>query len=87
MLGGTVGGDAGGRMDRIMAAEAIGSGLVFAFGAMLAILVMIAMAIRREDKRATLTRQPPGAAARGVRRLTGLGLRDITPPDPRQVRR
>jgi hypothetical protein len=87
MLGGTVGGDAGGRMDRIMVAEAIGLGLSYAFGATVSIITMIAMAIRREDKQATLTRQPPDPAARGVRRLTGLGLRDIMPPDPRQVRR
>jgi len=87
MRGGTVGGDAGGCVDRIMVAEAIGMGLAYATGVLLGVIAVIAMAVRREDKLHTLTRQPPDAAARGVRRLTGLGLRDIMPPDPRQVRR
>ena len=74
-------------MDRIMVAEAIGMGLAYATGVILGVIAMIAMAVRREDKRNTLTREPPDAAARGVRRLTGLGLREIMPPDPRQMRR
>jgi hypothetical protein len=41
---------------------------------------MIAMAIRREDSRYTLTGQPPDFAARGVRRLIRVGLRDIIVP-------
>ena len=73
-------------MDRIMVAEAIGMGLAYATGVILGVIAMIAMAVRREDKR-KLTREAPDAAARGVRRLTGLGLREIMPPDPRQVRR
>lgn len=74
-------------MDRIMVAEAIGMGLAYAAGVVLGVIAMIALTVRREDKRNTLTQQPPDAAARGVRRLTGLGLRGIMPPDdPRQVR-
>jgi hypothetical protein len=49
--------------------------------------VTLAMAARREDHLGTLTRQPPDAAARGARRLYGLGLRDITPRDTPEVRR
>lgn len=74
-------------MDRIMVAVAIGMGLVFGSGVMLGIIAMIAVAVRREDKRYTLTRQPPDVAARGVRRLVGVGLRDIKPSDAGQVRR
>jgi len=32
-----------------------------------------------------LTRQAPGIAARGVRRLTGVGLRDVTPSTRERV--
>lgn len=67
-------------MDRIVVAVGIGMGLVFCIGVMVGVMVMISMAVRREDKRDTLTGPPPDAAARGVRRLTGLGLRDIIPP-------
>lgn len=87
MRGGTVGGGAGGRMDRIMAAEAIGVGLTCAIGVILGSIAMVAIVIRREDKRPALTCRPPDAVARGVRRLTGLGLRNIAPQDLRQVRR
>lgn len=74
-------------MDRIMVAVAIGMGLVFGSGVMLGVLAMIAAAVRREDRRYTLTRQPPDVAARGVRRLAGVGLRDIKPSDAGQVQR
>jgi hypothetical protein len=74
-------------MDRIMVAMAIGMGLVYGTGVMLGIIAMIAVAVRREDRRYSLTRQPPDVVARGVRRLAGVGLRDIMPPDPRQARR
>jgi hypothetical protein len=68
-------------MDRIMVAVAIGAGLVFGTGVLIGILAMIAMAVRKEDKLHTLTSEPPNAMARGVRRLAGVGLRDISPPD------
>ena len=74
-------------MDRIVVAVAIGMGLVFGTGIMVGIVAMIAMAVRREDRRYTLTGRAPDAAARGVRRLAGVGLRDIIPPDDGQARR
>jgi hypothetical protein len=86
MRGRTVGGDAGGLMDRIVVVVAIGMGLTFATGVPLVVIVMIAAAIRREDKWNSLTREPPDAAARGVQRPEGVGLRDIMPPDPKPVR-
>jgi ABC-type nickel/cobalt efflux system permease component RcnA len=49
-------------------------------GLMIGVIAMVAMAVRREDTQYSLTRQAPGVMARGVRRLTGVGLRDITPP-------
>jgi len=48
-------------------------------GLTIGVIVMVAMAVRREDRLYSLTRQAPDIAARGVRRLTGVGLRDITP--------
>jgi len=59
-------------MDRIVVAVAIGMGLVFGTGMMVGIVAMIAMAVRREDRRYTLTGRAPDAAARGVRRLTAV---------------
>jgi hypothetical protein len=74
-------------MDRIVVAVAIGTALVFGTGVIAGIIAMMAMAIRREDRLGSLTRQPPGAAARGARRLNGVGLRDISPQDAEDVRR
>jgi hypothetical protein len=74
-------------MDRIVVAVAIGTALVFGTGVIAGITAMMAMAIRREDRLGSLTRQPPGAAARGARRLNGVGLRDISPQDAEDVRR
>ncbi len=68
-------------MDRIMLAIAIGMILVFGTGFLAGTIAMVAVAVRREEKGHSLTREPPGAAARGVRRLVGVGLRDISPPD------
>ena len=74
-------------MDRIMVAVAIGMALVFGTGVLVGVIAMVAMAIRREDKLGTLTRQPPDILARGARRLNGLGLRDITPRYTEDVQR
>ena len=67
-------------MDHIVVAMGIGMALVFDMGVMLGIIVMISMAVRREDRSYTLTGRPPDVGARGVRRLTRLGLRDIIIP-------
>ena len=54
-------------------------GLSLGTGLVIGIIAIVAMAVRREDRLYSLTRQAPGVAARGVRRLTGVGLRDVTP--------
>ena len=51
---------------------------IFGVGVMAGVIAMVALAIRKEDRLRSLTRQPPSAAARGARRLNGVGLRDIT---------
>jgi hypothetical protein len=68
-------------MDRIMVAVAIGMALVFGTGIMVGVIAMVSMAIRREDKRGSLTGEAPDVVARGARRLNGVGLRDVTPRD------
>jgi len=50
-------------------------------GLTMGVIAMVAMAVRREDRHYSLTRQAPSITARGVRRLTGVGLRDITPSE------
>ena len=72
-------------MDRIMISVAIGAILVFGTGIVVGIIAMVAMAVRREDKRHTLTGEPPDAMARGARRLAGVGLRDIYAPGEDQA--
>jgi hypothetical protein len=54
-------------------------GASLGMGLTIGVVAMVAMAVRREDRQYSLTRQAPDMAARGVRRLTGVGLRDITP--------
>jgi hypothetical protein len=74
-------------MDRIAVAVAIATALVFGTGVITGVIAVVAMAIRQEDRLLSLTRQPPGAAARGARRLNGVGLRTITPHDAGDARR
>lgn len=68
-------------MDRITVALAIGAGLVFAVGVLVGLLAMISAAVHREDRLHSLTSEPPGVLARGVRRMAGVGLRNVTPSD------
>lgn len=75
-------------VNHIVVAIGIGMAFVFGTGVVLGILAMIAMAVRREDKGYTLTGEAPDSGARGVRRLTGVGLRDIIiPPEARRGQR
>ena len=53
---------------------------VFHGGVMLGIVGMVSVAVRKEERRLSLFGEAPGAAARGARRLTGLGGRGITVP-------
>jgi hypothetical protein len=47
--------------------------VVFLGGVTLGVLAMVAVAIRREDRRFSLSGVAPGAAARGTRWLTRFG--------------
>ena len=46
---------------------------VFLGGAALGVVAMVAVAVRREDRHFSLSGTAPGTAARGARRLTGVG--------------
>jgi hypothetical protein len=46
---------------------------VFLGGVALGVVAMVAVAVRKEDRRFSLSGAAPGAAARGARRLTGFG--------------
>ena len=46
---------------------------IFLGGVVIGLLVMVAVAVRSEDRRYSLSGAAPGALARGARRLTGLG--------------
>ncbi len=63
------------------AAEAIVILAIFLGGIVLGMLVIVSRAIKREDRSGSLTGQAPDAAARGARVLTGVGSRDVGPPE------
>jgi hypothetical protein len=57
----------------------IAIGVSLSAGLVTGVLAMIAVAVRKEDRQYSLTSPASGLAARGVRRLTGVGMRDVTP--------
>ena len=70
--------------------EAIMAGFVVVVAAalFLAVLVglgVVAVAVRREDRRFTLVGDAPDMLSRGARRLNGVGRRDLDPEFLRPV--
>jgi hypothetical protein len=63
--------------------ELIALTVIFLIGVIGGALVIVVRAIKREDKRSSITRTAPDAGARGARVLTGLGSRDCGPPERR----
>jgi hypothetical protein len=57
------------------AAEVVAILAVFLGGVVSGVLVIVCMAIKREDRRHSLTGTAPDAAARGTRLLTGVSSR------------
>jgi hypothetical protein len=66
------------------AAEVIAIFAMFLGGIAFGVLIIVCVAIKREERRQSLTMKAPGAVARGARVLTGVGSRDISPPNVRQ---
>jgi hypothetical protein len=58
---------------------AIAIGFSLCAGLITGVFAMVAVAVRKEDRQYSLTRPASGVTARGVRRLTGVGMRDVTP--------
>ena len=56
-------------------AASVGYFILAAFlgGVVLGVVAMVAVAVRKEDRRYSLSGAAPGAAARGARWLTGFG--------------
>jgi len=61
-------------MADVVAVAALGA---FVLGAIVTVLVVAAWAIRREDKKLTLTSKAPNRLLSGVRRVMGVGQRDV----------
>lgn len=66
-------------MAGVVVVEAISVFAVFVCGGIVAVLGLAAVAIRREDRGLTLTAKASNWLFRGVRRLMGVGLRDVDP--------
>jgi hypothetical protein len=67
-----------GVLEAIMAGVVIAAAVaVFLGGIVVGIIAVIAIAVRREDRRYTLAGEAPGRLARSARRLTGVKRRDL----------
>jgi hypothetical protein len=65
-------------LEAIMAdVVAVAALAAFVLGAIITVLVVAAWAIRREDKKLTLTSKAPNRLLSGVRRVMGVGQRDV----------
>lgn len=60
-----------------MTSVVIAAAAVFVFGIVLGVIAVVAVAVRREDRRYTLTVDAPDRLSRNTRRLTGLARRDL----------
>ena len=65
-------------LEAIMAGVVVAVAIaVFLGGIVVGIIAVVAVAVRREDRRYTLAGEAPGRLARGTRRLTGMHRRDL----------
>jgi hypothetical protein len=65
-------------LEAIMAdVVAVAALAAFVLGAIMTVLIVAAWAIRREDKKLTLTSKAPNRLLSGVRRIMGVGQRDV----------
>jgi len=60
-----------------MAGVIIAAVAIFTCGVVLGVIAVVAVAIRREDRRRTLAVEAPGRLSGNTRRLTGLARRDL----------
>jgi hypothetical protein len=65
-------------LEAIMAGVVIAvAAAVFLGGIAVGVIAVVAVAVRREDRRYTLASEAPGLLARSTRRLTGVSRRDL----------
>ena len=65
-------------LEAIMAGAVIAVAVaVFLGGIMAGVIAVVAVSVRREDRRCTLAVDAPGLLARSTRRLTGVSRRDL----------
>jgi hypothetical protein len=66
-------------LEAIMAGVVVVAVTVFIAGLAVGVFALIAIAVRREDRRYTLAGEAPDRLSRSTRRLTGVGRRDLDP--------
>jgi hypothetical protein len=64
-------------LEAIMASVVVVAVAVFIAGLVMGVIAVIAVAVRREDRRYTLAVDAPDRLSRTTRRLTGVGRRDL----------
>ena len=64
-------------LEAIMAGVVVVAVTVFIAGLAVGVFALIAIAVRREDRRYTLAVDAPDRLSRTTRRLTGVGRRDL----------
>jgi hypothetical protein len=64
-------------LEAIMAGVVVVAIAVFVAGAVMGVIAVVAIAVRREDRRYTLAVDAPDRLSRSTRRLTGVGRRDL----------
>jgi hypothetical protein len=64
-------------LEAIMASVVVVAVSVFIAGAVIGVIAVIAIAVRREDRRYTLAVDAPDRMSKTTRRLTGVGRRDL----------
>jgi hypothetical protein len=64
-------------LEAIMAGVVVVAVAVFIAGLVMGVIAVIAVAVRREERRYTLAVDAPDRLSRTTRRLTGVGRRDL----------
>jgi hypothetical protein len=64
-------------LEAIMASVVVVAVAVFIAGVVMGVIAVVAIAVRREDRRYTLAVDAPDRLSRSTRRLTGVGRRDL----------
>jgi len=64
-------------LEAIMASVVVVAVAVFIAGLVMGVIAVVAIAVRREDRRYTLAVDAPDRLSRTTRRLTGVGRRDL----------